>query len=95
MQWPLDELRVNHALLRVHLVVFLWWLVVLLWCVVVLRFRDDCCVSNSCTLPLPLGGILQRCSLFWLVCGVDVSVKYSLQMGCVQNIENKWVSFCF
>jgi hypothetical protein len=31
MQGLLVELRVNHALRQVHLVVFLWWLVVLLW----------------------------------------------------------------
>jgi hypothetical protein len=24
-----------------------------------------------------------------------VSVKYSLQVSCLQNIENKWVGFCF
>jgi len=76
MQGPLDELRVNHAERWVHLVVFLWWLVVLLWCVVVLRFRDDCCVSNSGPTPLPPWGYFA--AMFFVLIG--------LRRGCVCKI---------
>jgi hypothetical protein len=76
MQGPLDELRVNHALLRVHLVVFLWWLVVLSWCIVALRFQDDGCASNGEALPLPLGGYFA--AMFFVLIG--------LWRGCVRKI---------
>ncbi len=68
MQGHLDELRVNHVERWVHLVVFLWWLVVLLWCVVVLRFRDDCCVSNSGRTPLPPWGYFA--AMFFVLIGL-------------------------
>src|SRR5580704_5137489 len=65
----------SHVVVRGGLIIVSW------------TGRDD--LISPHTLPLSFRGILRRCALVSVVCWGCPLVKYCIQVGCLQNIDDK------